>query len=155
MVTLRQPLTLAECQQVRIWRNDPAVLPMLRTGYKTEEEQEQFYRDVICNPKAPHWYYAIEADGQFIGMGGLTYVKRWKRCAEISLILGPDYRGNGYGREAVAALLEEAANRRLRWVEGECYADSPALGFWTKVIADSAEYAEIANKSGSLRWRWA
>lgn len=142
MITLRQPLTLEECQRVREWRNDPAVLPMLRTGYKTEAEQERFYKDVICNPAAEHWYYAICYYGEFVGMGGLTYAKS---DAEISLILSPAMRGCGLGSEAVDALLTEAKRRGLRGVQGECYYVGN-LGFWTQ---------QIRRRPATMTWRWA
>lgn len=143
-VTLRQPLTLAECQLVREWRNDPAVLPMLRTGHKTAEQQEQFYHDVICNPESQHWYYAIEADGQFVGMGGLTYLDSDNRMAEISLIVSPEVRGKGVGSKAVDALMVEAKRIGLVSVVGECYATG-AIEFWTK---------QIARRQQTFLWRW-
>ncbi len=104
---LRQP-TAEECEQIRVWRNAPDVLPILRTKEPiTVEQQAAFYRDVICNPASEHRYYALEQDGVFIGIGGLTYIKDGK--TEISLVLGPDYRGKGYGSKAVDALLNQAA----------------------------------------------
>lgn len=152
-VTLRQPLTLAECQLVREWRNDPAVLPMLRTGYKTEEEQAQFYRSVICNPEADHWYYAVEAGGVFVGMGGLTYVSRTPGEAEISLLLGRSFRGKRVGDYAVDALLEEASERGLTSVVGECYV-SGHLTFWARQMARSDYPSQRWIDGDSLKWRW-
>jgi RimJ/RimL family protein N-acetyltransferase len=148
MVTLRQPLTLAECQLVREWRNAPDVLPMLRTGFKTEEEQEQFYWRVIQSPQSRHRYYAIERDSEFVGMGGLTH-RRW-RGAEISLILAPAHRRHGIGREAVALLLEEADGLGLKRVTGECYQDNPAAEFWARLVAESGAFV----KGNRYKWTW-
>lgn len=143
MVTLRQPLTLEEVQLVREWRNDPAVLPMLRTGYKTEDEQAQFYRDVICNPESVHRYYAVIApNGAFVGMGGLTYLVLGE--AEISLILAPESRGCGLGRAAVDALLAEAKRLGVVQVIGECY-EQGNVAFWAK---------QLQRKPGAMLWRW-
>lgn len=142
MIALRPP-TLGECQQVRLWRNDPAVLPMLRTGYKTEGEQSWFYRrhiepsrfwrivDAIMGGPN-HRYFAVVLDGAFVGMGGLTYLRREPGVGEISLILGPAHRGKGVGEQAVAELLNEAARMDLYRVVGECYYTG-AVRFWRRV----------------------
>jgi RimJ/RimL family protein N-acetyltransferase len=130
MVTLRQPLSLEECEQIRLWRNSPDVYPMLRTGYLTEEQQLRFYITVIRDPGAPHLYYAIEADGIFAGVGGLTYLHRIPWHTEISLVLGPRFRGHGVGTLTVDLLLKKAWALGMWYVDGECYWKSPALGFW-------------------------
>jgi RimJ/RimL family protein N-acetyltransferase len=161
-VTLRPP-TLAECQLVREWRNDPAVLPMLRTGYKTEADQAAFYRDVVCNPEADHRYYALEdlrgfIAGGFLGLGGLTYLSRVPGEAEISLILGPQARGQGYSVEAVAALLSEAELLGLRAVTGECLKGGPKM-FWASMYFGLEWPGWTRGKAcnhdgGSFVWRW-
>lgn len=131
-MTLRM-LTLNECQLVREWRNAPDVLPMLRTKEPlTEEQQAEFYRNVVCNPHSNHRYYAIDRNGQFIGMGGLTYLQREE--GEISLIIGPQFRRGGLGALAVRALRTEAARIGLRWIAGECYDENPARAFWVKQV---------------------
>lgn len=154
-VITRTP-TLEECQQVRVWRNDPAVLPMLRTGFKTEAEQTAFYHDVVCTPSAPHRYYALEHESAFIGLGGLTYLDRIPGQAEISLILGPAFRGRGLGSAAVDVLLRAAFGRLgLRTVIGECYAANLAIGFWAKLVATRPEVTTFEyNGAGSLLWTW-
>ncbi len=170
MITLR-PITLDECQQVRIWRNAPDVFPMLRTGYKTEEQQAAFYRDVVCNPNSNHRYYALEAvrlgyanwNGEFeptrtptfIGIGGLTYLDRVPGEAEISLVLGPDFRRSGLGTAAVDALLVEAFGRLgLSAVTGECYAANPAKGFWRTVVPRRPPVRASIDPDGAMTWRW-
>lgn len=143
-VTLRPP-TLAECELVRRWRNDPAVLPGLRTGYKTAADQAAFYRSVICDPQADHRYYALVHADTFIGLGGLTYLSRVQGEAEISMILDPSQRGKGLGSAAVDALLDEAWRLGLTSVIGECYAQGN-VGFWSK---------QLARRPGRLTWQWA
>lgn len=151
-VTLRKP-TLEEVQQVRVWRNDPAILPTLRTGYKTDEQQAAFYRDVVCAIISKHRYYAILADDQFIGLGGLTYLDRAPGEAEISLLLGPEFRGAGYGAAAVEALLETAMRFGLTAVVGECYAQNPAKAFWLKMVAKHGINAWYQGDSLAFRMR--
>lgn len=143
-------LTADQCEVVRQWRNAPDVLPMLRTREPlTVEQQEAFYRDVICNPSSNHRYYTLvetefkvlpigrtglEIVGRdvFVGMGGLTYLDRVPGEGEISLILGPDFRRSGLGTLAVSALLAEAARLGLTSVVGECYYANHARAFWLK-----------------------
>lgn len=154
-----RPITHGECHVIREWRNAPDVLPMLRTGSKTEAEQDRFYNDIIVNPASPHRYYALEADGQFVGMGGLTYLNRLAGFGEISLLLGPQYRRAGLGSCAVGALLTEAFGPLQLWaVFGECYAANPARGFWCRQLERQPYLLEIAAEidvtSGDLRWRW-
>ena len=172
-LTLRS-LTLDECQQVRAWRNAPNVLPTLRNArVTTESEQEQFYSTIVCNPAAPHRYFALSHDGAFVGMGGLTHLDREPGVGEIGLILAPLRRGMGVGSAAVDALLTEAfATLQLHAVVGECYGRNPAIAFWLSRLEDLAgrfvtSYAfhggrliglragsTAARRSGDLKWRW-
>lgn len=135
-------LTRGECEQVRIWRNK--CLQTLRTPYPvTKEMQEDFYRDVVCNRKSPHRYYALREKGQFpklndlVGMGGMTNIEWENSQAEISLLVNPDWQRRGYGKQAVPLLLDQAFNHlNLDLVYGECYACNPAWKFWTKVAEE-------------------
>lgn len=144
MITLRQPLTFEECQQIRVWRNDPAITPMLRTGAKTYAEQADFYQQVIVGSQADHEFYALEHDHRFVGMGGLTHLQRVPGEAEISLILAPPCRGMGFGAEAVDALLVKARDLGLSVVTGECYREG-CVGFWT---------SQIRQRPATITWRW-
>jgi len=130
-------LTLDQCQQVRIWRND--CLETLRTPYPlTEEQQEKFFRDVICNRNSLHRYFALTDDAylkgspkHLIGMGGLIHIQWENSIAEISLILDPKMRGQGLGQKAVDLLLDQAFNSlNLKTVFGEVYLCNPAWKFW-------------------------
>ena len=157
MITLRQP-TDEECQLVRVWRNAPDVMPMLRTGYKSEADQAAFYRDVICDPRSGHRYYAIEHDGQFVGLGGLTYLDEQESSPlahQITLVMGPAFRRQGYGLEAVKALLAEAFGPlRLDYVQGECYPEGP-VAFWRRcfesVVVCGGDRLDV---DGRYTWRW-
>lgn len=150
-VRLRIP-TLAECEQQRQWRNDPGTAPMLRSQPLSREQQEDFYHDVIRNPDADHVYYAVEVDGAFAGLGGLTYLSRKSGEAEISLVLGPDFRRKGIGREVVSLLLEKARTLNLSTVIGECYAHG-AMDFWQREVNARAGTFGI-DDAGSLKWSW-
>jgi len=146
-VTLRAP-TLEECEQVRLWRNAPDVLPMLRTKEPlTAEQQAAFYWNVVANPLANHRYYALEVSGQFIGLGGLTHLDRRPGEAEISLIIAPEWRARGLGLSAVDALTREAFGPMgLTAIIGECYEKSSAREFWNGVLKHRPPV--------SRSWRW-
>ena len=141
-----QALTLEQCEQVRLWRNN--CLETLRTPYPlTKEMQEVFYRDVICNRNSPHRYWSIWDDieifdnrlpktGILIGMGGITNIQWENRIGEISLIIDPALREKGYGEKAVDLLLDVAFNQMgLNCVYGECYATNyDGMVFWNKIV---------------------
>ena len=144
-------LSLADLEQVRLWRNE--CLLALRTPFPlTREQQEQFYRDVICNRQANARYWGITEpidtgygnfqDSQWvpvlnynlIGMCGLENIQWENRLAEISIILNPEYRGNGYGKKAVDLLLDQGFNYlNLENIYGECYTCNPAIDFWGEI----------------------
>jgi len=71
---------------------------------------------------------------KFIGMGGLTNIEWENGCAEISLIINPEYRGKGKGKDAVDELLGIAfLDMRLHSIYGEVY-DCGNRGFWEKIV---------------------
>jgi RimJ/RimL family protein N-acetyltransferase len=153
MVTLRQPLTLAECLLVREWRNAPDVLPMLRTGYKSVEAQTAFHADVICGDQSQHRYYAVDDQQTFVGIGGLTDLDLVPGQAEITLVLGPHARGHGLGRMAVEALRTEAVRLGLMLMIGECYQEGPC-GFWRACLRTWPAGLWWTDDRGSLHWVW-
>lgn len=147
-ITLR-PLTLTDMQTVRRWRDE--CRETLRTPYMlTEEMQAQYYRDVICNRDSKTRYWGLHGnalisygrlvDGtrvafgpgpnMLVGYGGLENISWENGNAEISLLIAPEHRRKGYGREAVKLFLCEAFDRmRLHSVYGECY-ESGVPQFW-------------------------
>jgi GNAT superfamily N-acetyltransferase len=96
--------------------------------------QDEFYFDVICNPNSPHRYWTLE-DETIEGMGGITNIQWENRIGEISLLIRPASRGQGYGEKAVELLLDQAFNYlNLFTVCGECYNCNPNVTFWLKII---------------------
>jgi len=131
---LRVP-THADIQQARIWRNN--CLESLRTSYPlTYEQQEDFYNKVVCDRKANSRYWSIYQEekyvpGVLIGFGGIINIEWENSHGEISLIMRPEYRGQGLGEEAVNLLLDQGFNHLgLKTIWGECYACSTAHNFW-------------------------
>jgi RimJ/RimL family protein N-acetyltransferase len=62
--------------------------------------------------------FAIEADGKFIGQCALFNLDATGRTSEIGITIGDkEYLGRGYGREAIALLVEHGfLHRNLRKV---------------------------------------
>lgn len=146
------PLTLENMETVRQWRHE--IPETLRTPYMlTTEMQQDYYRGVICNRESRTRYWGLWVDefyiddryhqdegeaermqDTFIGYGGIENIGWENGCGEISLLIGPEYQGKGYGREAVRLFLEQAFNvMRLHTIHGEVYYSSPAVEFWRKM----------------------
>lgn len=144
-----EPLTLEQCERVRIWRNNE--MECWRTSFMlTMDMQEDFYKR--CSDRnSPHRYWAIVRtmndkiqgvvpETGFIGMGGITYIQWENRIGEISLIIDPERRGSGDGEKAVDLLLDQAYNHlNLQTVFGEAYMSNPWWEFWQKITAKYAD----------------
>ena len=145
MMELR-PLTEENMEQVRIWRH--GVPECLRTPYMlTEEMQQDYYRNIICNRQSTTRYWGLHRElpachdygitlpskSIFTGYGGIENISWENGNGEISLLLGPEYRDKGYGKEAVGLFLDQAFNHmRLEHVYGECHECAPWI-FWHKM----------------------
>jgi len=147
-------LTKDDCEKVRIWRN--SCIYALRTPFLlTEEMQKDFYNNVISsrNAKARFWGVwdthpkptknpALDIDkvcaigDYFLGMVGLENIEYENRRAEISIMLNPDYRGQGYGSKAVVLLLEQGfMYMNLENIWGEVYTCNPnGMVFWERIV---------------------
>lgn len=127
------PLTKENCTEIRITRNE--YLFGLRTPFLlTQEMQEDFYQNIVCNRTAPHRYWAFMNEYQFVGMGGLTNIQWENELAEISLIIKQEFQEEGLGKKGVGLLLDQAFNYlNLNTVCGECYLCNPAVKFWEKI----------------------
>lgn len=125
---------------VRRWRNQD--IAGLRTTFLlTEEMQQDFYKNVLCDRHAPHRYWAIYDDDRCVAFGGLTNIQWENGLAEISLIVDPKARKQGIGRQSVELILIEGfKNMGLQTICGECYMCSPAIMFWRGIIDELRGY---------------
>lgn len=136
-VLMLDALTVGDCEAARVWRN--AARETLRTPFLlTETMQRDFYAEVVCNRQSVHRYFAVRQGSALIGMGGLTNIAWEAGSAEISLILSPNSRGAGFGRQSALLLLREAFHvLRLVHVYGEVYhSNKGAVAFWSKLAAE-------------------
>lgn len=131
-------LTMADCEQIRQWRNQ--CLYALRTPFSlTKEMQEEFYKNTICNRNSRARFWGVwikdKVSATFIGMVGLENIEWENSCAEISIILNPDIRGRGFGMKTIDMLLDKGFNQLgFKTIYGECYQCNDFLKFWEKVI---------------------
>lgn len=142
-----KPLTHGQCLSVVDWRNED--ISLLRTPFfLTREMQSEFYQNVVCDRKSNHRFFAIFNDYEFVGMGGITNIEWENSIGEISIILSPQSRGKGVGRQAVLALIDMAHNKlNLKTLFGECYFCSPYYDFWLKICNElSAPKTTLKNR---------
>ena len=160
-------LSSSDCEQVRQWRNSQT--EMLRTSFPlTQEQQIEFYRNIVCNRQANARYWGIwieiktrnnitAVSGEckkdcnvcddcyydyipvLIGMCGLENIQ-WENClAEISLIFNPEYSMDEYGEEALMILLHEGfMNINLKNIYAEIYECNPYYKFWIEQVIKHA-----------------
>jgi len=148
-----EALNFDDLRVIRGWRN--SCLYALRTPFLlTEEMQEDFYKQVICNrnSKARYWgvYETLKVNkyATFVGMVGLENIEWENGLAEISIIVNPNCKNKGYGKQAVDMLLDKGFNQmRLENIYGECYTCNPAIEFWKKIIKEyTADTVNLPNR---------
>ena len=145
-------LNFIDCQTVREWRNKN--IETLRTSFLiTDKMQENFYDKIVNDRNSKHRYFGIyknyvheiEDENEeetlkcdckiLIGMGGIINIEWENGLAEISLIIGDEFTGQGYGKQSVKLLLDKAfCEMRLNNVYGECYECNKNIEFWKKII---------------------
>jgi len=148
-------LTESDCEQIRKWRNQD--IAGARTPFLlTDEMQRDFYFDEVSNRDSKHRFWAIcrDIDGcswplivegktntlypvterHLVGIAGLSNIEWENGCAEIALMISPDERRNGYGREAIELLkLWGFARMGLKVIYAQVYGCNPDVKFWEKL----------------------
>jgi RimJ/RimL family protein N-acetyltransferase len=123
-----------DMEQVRQWRNE--CLCALRTPFPlTEEMQQDFYKNVVCNRNANSRYWGIVEANILVGVSGIENIEWINSRGEISIIINPEHHGAGIGSYAFKMLLDKGFNElNLDNIWGECYSCNPATAFWKKQI---------------------
>lgn len=107
MIALR-PLALEDITQKYVnWLNDPEVTQYSEQRFRiqTKETILQYAKKQLANPDVFFW--AILRRKECIGSIKLA-VNRFHHRGEISLLIGREYWGKGYGTEAVRLVVEYA-----------------------------------------------
>lgn len=150
--------TISDKQQK--WRNDPSIYAWTRqNGIIGEKEMENWKDDITYSRKIK--MFGIEADTHKIkyevygglvdqlpekisesekdlytnvGTCGLTDIDYIHGKAEFSLLIGPEYQGNGYGKAALLELLKYGFHHfRLNLIWGETIEGNPAREMFKKL----------------------
>jgi RimJ/RimL family protein N-acetyltransferase len=126
-------LELDDMEPIRQWRNQ--CLDTLRTPFPlTKEQQEDWYRNEICNRQSRSRFWGIVENNSLIGYGGIENIQWENSIGEISLLINPKYHGQGYGKQAAIEIISQAFGRlNLKTVYGEVYASNPAVKFWEHI----------------------
>lgn len=136
-------LCLEDMEPIRTWRN--AALETLRTPFPlTKEQQEEWYKNEICNRNSKSRFFAIVDNGLLVGYGGVENVQWENSIGEISLLISPDARKKGFGFQSALDIINYAFdNLNLHTVFAECYSNNTAVNFWHKVFAHYQNYTEV------------
>lgn len=139
---LLKPLTLNDIYTMTEWRNSD--ISGYRTAYLLSEGMQKDFYDMVINSRtAPHRYFGIWEDG-FKAVGGLTNIQWENRNAEISLVVNPEYKRQGYGRRSLMRMLDEGFKRmNLDNIYGECYLNNEAKDFWRVMVKELNGYATM------------
>jgi len=126
-VTLR-PTSVEDLDTLMRWVNDPDMTGRFaHLGHVTREEERAYLEHISASDR--DWLYAIEDEcGLMIGTVGLHDIDREARTARFGIIIGrKDRWGQGYGRAAITALIEQAHAYGLHEIWGVTRADNDRM----------------------------
>jgi RimJ/RimL family protein N-acetyltransferase len=126
------------------WRNHKEVRGILLTPYVTANdfEKQKEWADSTIKSESNHFYYIEPIDNyqgtlpgnEIVGYCGLIHLKMIPRTAELSVLIGPEYMGKGFGKDAVIDLLDIAFFEfNLNCVYVDCYTNSDRWDFFKKI----------------------
>ena len=130
-------LELSDMEPIRSWRNQH--LDILRTPFAlTKEQQEDWYKNEICNRQSKSRFWAIDLKGALpsvVGYGGIENIQWENSLGEISLLISTSMQGKGVGLVHAKEILHKAFQElNLKTVYAECYENNKATKFWDKVF---------------------
>lgn len=118
---------------IRKWRNTYDIWKWCRQhDLITEAAHLRWFERQEADPSIR--MYMIHANGQAVGVCGLTDIDLHNRRAEFSLYIAPDHQGAGYGKRALQTLLTHAFKTlNLNTVFGETFDGNPAGGMFESI----------------------
>lgn len=139
------------------WRNDPRIMMYTRQSeILGEEDQKRWLSGLVGDKTRKMFGIELIETSKIKGMVkkptnlgtcGLTTISYIHRTAEWSLLIAPDYQGNGYGSEALKLLLQHGFNDLgLDCIWGEIFTSNAA----SRRIAEKCGFKE----EGKLRSRY-
>jgi RimJ/RimL family protein N-acetyltransferase len=120
---------LLEDLEVKIRSETGPVAPVSLARYQARFHQE------AAEPPTDQTWFAVEADGELIGQGGLYRIDHFNRRCELGIALGRVFWGKGLGQDAVRTLVDYAfTHLNLHRVALQVLADDArAVGAYRKV----------------------
>ncbi len=102
------PVCRENLEQMRGWRNDHRVWKHCRQNdLISDVDQEGWFQRQSADPATKMYVVMRRVDGHKLAVGvcGLTSLDMVCRRAELSMYIGPEHHGKGYGREAFKLLF--------------------------------------------------
>jgi UDP-4-amino-4,6-dideoxy-N-acetyl-beta-L-altrosamine N-acetyltransferase len=110
-VSLRA-LETHDLQRTLEWVNDPEVTRHTGTIFPISASEHQIWYQELLKDRTRRMFAIVTAEGKHIGNIGLGDIDWVARNAELLVYIGEaEFRGKGYGTEAIAALVEFAFQR--------------------------------------------
>ena len=119
---------LVETIETRALANNDPPLPL------SLEEIEARDRRWLEEAHPDSAWFAIDADEETVGMCGLHQIDHYHGRADVGIRIGADYRGKGYGQDAVRTLVDYGFRQlNLRKISLRVLADDDrAVGAYRK-----------------------
>lgn len=128
---LLKPLEPVHMDNLRRWRNDEAVWQWCRQNdLISTNEQGRWFDAQDFDPDVKNYaiFSEIATHKDFIGVAGFSGIDYLNRRAEFSILIAPEFQGNGYGLGALRALIQHGfLNLGFNVIWGECFDGNPAL----------------------------
>ena len=113
-----RPLTLSDAELLFPIMNDAEVMAHWDVP---KVEDPELIRMIVASQvsdmdggKAYHWAIRHLRDDAFLGVCDLSDIDRWHKRGEIGFLFGRDAWGQGYGQEAMGAVISHAAHMGVR-----------------------------------------
>jgi ribosomal-protein-alanine N-acetyltransferase len=105
-----RPLSEADAAAVHELRREPAVMAYWDSPPDLAPNADVFawHLSEIAEGRACYWIVEREVDGEVVGLCDISEIDRRHRRAEVGYMLAEPFWGQGYGSEAMAAVVEHA-----------------------------------------------
>lgn len=116
------------------WRNDPSIYRYTRQNGIISQADMDRWKERIKNDPSIKMFGILTPYEENCGTCGLTSISPVHGTAEFSLLIGPEYQRNGYGKAALIELLKYGFKHlRLHLVFGETFVTNPAFEMFKKL----------------------
>jgi RimJ/RimL family protein N-acetyltransferase len=140
-VTLRE-ITPDDAERLYRWRMDPAARAMFRQSAELPFAEHETVLARYFSPANSDRWFVVEAAGEPVGAIALYNLAADGRSAEWGrFVISGEHRGRGWGRRALALLLDHARDLGFRRLSCSVLAGNPAerlyrsLGFVDAALA--------------------